>query len=131
MTTGIWAALFVTMWGVTGFNLAFPEATMAVVDHFEPFDEANPVERVGDKVSYWLAYLHFGRFGGRIPGCERGDGLRRSAQGRLGAVALAPAFLAGSGLVLWLRGRRARASVNRTVIQERAAGAEKGSSKRS
>lgn len=109
MTTGIWAAIFVLMWGVTGTNLAFPEATMAAVDYFEPFDEANPVERVGDKVSYWLAYLHFGRFGGRIPGCERDGACDEALKVAWLLIALAPAFLAGSGLVLWRRGRRARA----------------------
>ena len=111
MTTGIWASLFVLMWGVTGFNLAWPDVTMAVVDYFEPFDDANPIERVGDKVSYWLAYLHFGRFGGRIPGCERLGACDEGLKAAWALIALAPVFLAGSGLVLWLRGRRARARV--------------------
>ena len=131
MTVSIWAALFVFMWGITGANLVYPEVLMRAVDYFEPFDELNPVERVGDRVSYWFAYLHFGRFGGYIPGCERGMACDQTLKAVWAVIALTPAFLAGSGLVLWLRGRRARASVNRTVIQERAAGAEKGSSKRS
>ena len=113
MTVGVWAALFAFMWGLTGFNLAYPEVLMRVVDWFEPFDEINPVERVGDTVSYWFAYLHFGRFGGYLPGCERDSGCDGALKAVWALIALAPAFLAGSGLVLWLRGRRARARVRR------------------
>ena len=111
MTVGIWAALFVFMWGLTGANLVFPEVLMAIVDYLEPFDEGNPVERVGDTVSYWFAYLHFGRFGGYIPGCERGGACDQALKAVWALIALAPVFLAGSGFVLWRRGRRARARV--------------------
>ena len=113
MTVGIWAAVFAFMWGITGFNLTYPDVTMRVVDYFEPFDEANPVERVGDRVSYWLAYLHFGRFGGRIPGCERDMACDEVLKAAWALIALAPAFLAGSGFVLWIRGRRARRRARR------------------
>jgi uncharacterized iron-regulated membrane protein len=117
MTVGIWTALFVFMWAITGANLVYPEAMMRVVDYFEPFDEMNPVERVGDQVSYWFAYLHFGRFGGRIPGCDRGL-CDETLKATWALIALAPAFLAGSGLVLWLRGRRARARLRRSLSRE-------------
>jgi uncharacterized iron-regulated membrane protein len=118
MTVGIWAALFVFMWGITGASLVYPEVMMRTVDYFEPFDEMNPVERVGDVVSYWLAYLHFGRFGGYIPGCERGSGCDGALKATWSLIALAPAFLAGSGIVLWLRGRKARARVRRSSPSE-------------
>lgn len=113
MTVGIWTALFVFLWGITGVHLAYPDIMGRLVDHFEPFDDANPVERVGDRISYWMAYLHFGRFGGRVPGCDRGtcDELLKAAWA---GIALAPVFLAGSGLLLWLRGRSAKARVRRT-----------------
>ena len=113
MTVGIWAALFAFMWGITGFNLAYPDVMMRVVDYFEPFDEMNPVERVGDRVSYWFAYLHFGRFGGYVPGCERGSGCDGALKAVWALIALAPVFLAGSGFMLWLRGRRARSRARR------------------
>jgi len=122
MTVGIWAALFAFMWGLTGANLVYPDVLMAVVDYFEPFDETNPVERVGDKVSYWFAYMHFGRFGGYIPGCERGMACDQALKAMWALIALAPAFLAGSGFVLWLRGRRARARVRRSAVPEPVAG---------
>lgn len=113
MTVGIWAALFTLMWGITGANLVYPEVMMHIVDYFEPFDETNPVERVGDQVSYWFAYLHFGRFGGRIPGCERGMACDEALKAAWALIALAPVFLAGSGFVLWLQGRRTKARVGR------------------
>lgn len=116
MTVGVWAALFVFVWALTGLHLAWPEVSIALVDHFEPFDELNPVERVGDQVSYWLAYLHFGRFGGRIPGCERGLLCDEGLKALWALVALAPAFLAATGAILWLRGRRARARLRMSPI---------------
>ena len=61
---GFWTLLFIFMWGCTGIYLAFPEPFAAVVDYLEPFDPENFDPRVGDRVLYWFAYLHFGRFGG-------------------------------------------------------------------
>ena len=61
---GIWTVLFLFMWGVTGIYLAFPEPFTAFADYVEPLNMETFEERVGDQVLYWLAYLHFGRFGG-------------------------------------------------------------------
>ena len=61
---GFWTLLFIFTWGITGIYLAFPAPFSAVVDYLEPVDEENFDPRVGDNVLYWLAYLHFGRFGG-------------------------------------------------------------------
>ena len=61
---GFWTLLFIFTWGITGISLAFPAPFSAVVDYLEPVDEENFDPRVGDNVLYWLAYLHFGRFGG-------------------------------------------------------------------
>jgi len=113
LTAGIWSALFVLMWGITGLHLAVPGLTTGVVERFAPLDESSPVEWVGDTISYWLAYLHFGRFGGVLPGCERGAWCAEALKVAWSLIALAPVFLAGSGLVLWVRGRRAKARVRR------------------
>jgi uncharacterized iron-regulated membrane protein len=67
---GFWALIFILMWGVTGIYLSYPQFFSSIVDWVEPFDENNPVERVGDRILYWLGYLHFGRFRRRIPGCD-------------------------------------------------------------
>ncbi|MBO9518500.1 MAG: PepSY domain-containing protein [Porphyrobacter sp.] len=112
MTFGIWVAAFVLMWGVTGIHLVFPAIMESLVEYFEPFDEMNPVERTGDKISYWLAYLHFGRFGNRIPGC--GDGLcGESFKALWSLVGVVSACLAGTGFIMWWRGRIALARVSR------------------
>ena len=99
---GIWFLVFVLLWAITGLNLSFPEVGPAVVDYLDPLDEENPVERVGDQINFWLSYSHFGRFGGRIPGCSReicGEGLKA-----IWALAgLVPAILAITGATMWFR----------------------------
>ncbi len=112
-TTGIWAAVFVLMWAVTGVHLAYPWIFDSINEYFDPFDEMNPVERVGDQISYWLAYVHFGRFGGRLPGCEWDSACSEGLKALWSVLALVPAMLAVTGLWMWLRGLRARARVRR------------------
>jgi uncharacterized iron-regulated membrane protein len=70
---GFWGLAFLLLWGVTGMYLSFPGLFAAAFDILEPVDESSFVERRVDRIQYWLAYLHFGRLGGRgIPGCGRG-----------------------------------------------------------
>lgn len=66
---GFWFAAIVLLWGVTGVYLCFSGPLGEFADRLEPLTEANAGFRVVDRITYWLAYLHFGRFGGRIPGC--------------------------------------------------------------
>ena len=61
---GVWTVLFVFMWGFTGIYLAFPEPFTAFFDYVEPLNMETFEERLGDQILYWLASLHFGRFGG-------------------------------------------------------------------
>lgn len=69
---GFWFFAFILMWGVTGAYLSLPQAFAAVFDAIQPLDESSLEERTVDRIQYWLAYLHFGRLGGRgIPGCGR------------------------------------------------------------
>ncbi len=117
---GIWFLVFVLLWAITGLNLAFPEVGPAMVDYLDPLDEENPVERIGDQINFWLSYSHFGRFGGRIPGCSReicGEGLKA-----IWAIAgLVPAILAITGATMWFRRvRHSRSSkqVPTTPVQQ-------------
>jgi uncharacterized iron-regulated membrane protein len=119
MTIGIWVSGFVLMWAVSGISLADADLTQATIDFFEPFDETSMVERTGDQVANWLSYLHFGRFGGRYGFCERGGLCEHGFKILWTLLALLPVFLAGSGIVLWLRGRRAKARVRRLASQSR------------
>ena len=99
---GFWFWPFLMMWAVTGAYLSFPAAFMAVVDYLEPFDPSDPVERFGDRVMYWLAYLHFGRLGGRgIPGC--GDLCNSTTKAIWALVGLVPPALFVTGAVMWWR----------------------------
>ena len=97
---GFWFWPFLAMWAVTGAYLSFPAAFMAVVDYLEPFDPSDPVERFGDRVMYWLAYLHFGRLGGRgIPGC--GALCNSTTKAIWALVGLVPPVLFVTGAVMW------------------------------
>ena len=98
---GFWFFAFVLMWGITGAYLSFPQAFAAAFDFVEPRDESSPVERVVDQIQYWLAYLHFGRLGGRgIPGCGRG--LCDSTSKLIWAVSgLVPPLMFVTGALMW------------------------------
>ena len=98
---GFWVMPFVLIWGVSGVYLSFPDVFQAVVDYVEPFDPSDPADRIGDRVLYWLAYLHFGRLGGRgIPGCDRG--LCNETTKAIWAVAgLVPPALLVTGALMW------------------------------
>ena len=100
-TFGFWFMPFVLIWGVSGVYLAFPAAFQGVVDYVDPFDPSNPVDRLGDRVLYWLAYLHFGRLGGRgIPGCGRGW-CNETTKAIWAVVGLIPPTLLVTGVVMW------------------------------
>jgi uncharacterized iron-regulated membrane protein len=114
---GLWFFAFILLWGVTGSYLAFPDVFGAMFDRLEPFDETNPVERVVDRVQYWLAYLHFGRLGGRgIPGCGRGlcDSLTKATWAAAGLV---PSVMFITGALMWWN-RVLQPRVRRSVAGE-------------
>ena len=97
---GFWCWPFLFMWAITGAYLSFPGAFMAVVDYLEPFDPTSLEERVGDRVMYWLAYLHFGRLGGRgIPGC--GSLCNDTTKALWALIGLVPPALFLTGAYMW------------------------------
>jgi uncharacterized iron-regulated membrane protein len=98
---GFWFFAFILMWSLTGIYLSLPDQVSAFFDSIEPLDEADPVERTVDRIQYWLAYLHFGRLGGRgIPGCGRGlcDSITKAIWAAVGIV---PVLMAVTGAVMW------------------------------
>jgi uncharacterized iron-regulated membrane protein len=116
---GFWFFAFILMWSVTGVYLSLPDQVSAWLDYIEPLDEANPVERVVDRIQYWLAYLHFGRLGGRgIPGCGRGlcDSITKATWA---AVGLVPVLMAVSGAVMWWNRVAGPASRRRLTLLSR------------
>jgi uncharacterized iron-regulated membrane protein len=86
---GIWAVLFVLLFGITGAYLCFPEPFGDAADKIQPMTEANAGRRVVDTVMYWLARAHFGRFGGW------------STKIIWASFGLAPAVLFVTGVVMW------------------------------
>jgi uncharacterized iron-regulated membrane protein len=62
---GFWSLVLVLMWAVTGATLAFPHLSAALVEYFEPAEEAIRFPRRGDMVLTWSGRIHFGRYGGR------------------------------------------------------------------
>lgn len=113
---GFWTLSFVLLFAITGAYLSYPDPFQAVVDYVEPPTDENLGARVGDTVTYWLAYLHFGRFGGRIPGC------RTTCNSVLKAVwavfGLVPAAMIITGAVMWWN-RVLRKAVRRDNVQGR------------
>ena len=61
---GAWFFLFVVMWGFTGIYLTIPEPFNLIADAIEPVDEETFEPRAVDTILYWIASVHFGRFGG-------------------------------------------------------------------
>ena len=89
------------MWAITGIYLCFPNEFGAMFDRVQPLDDANPFDRTVDRIQYWLAYLHFGRLGGRgIPGCGRGlcDATTKVIWAVVGLV---PPIMFVTGALMW------------------------------
>ena len=97
---GFWTVGFVLLFAITGTYLSDPDPFQAVLDYFEPPTDGNLGTRAGDSITYWLAYAHFGRFGGRLPGCGRG--MCNSTFKAVWAVfGLVPAAMFVTGAVMW------------------------------
>jgi len=98
---GFWSLGFILLFGITGLYLGNPEPIQDLADYLEPLTPENAGLRIGDRIIYWLAYLHFGRLGGRgISWCGRG--LCDSTTKAIWAVfGLAPAIMFVTGAIIW------------------------------
>lgn len=101
---GFWCLAFLLMWGISGFHLAYPAPLSSAAAWLETLDESNPARNMGDRVLYWLTYAHFGRFGGRLPGC--GDLCGATLKTVWALVGLAPVVLFATGLLIWWKRAR-------------------------
>jgi uncharacterized iron-regulated membrane protein len=98
---GFWSLGFMLMFGLSGVYLGFPEPLQDLADQLEPPTAANAGVRIGDRVIYWLAYLHFGRINGIAIPCS-GPGLCDQTTKAIWAVfGLAPAAMFVSGAIMW------------------------------
>jgi len=101
---GFWFFGFILLWGTTGAYLSLPDIFAQIFDYVEPYDDTVVEERFVDRIQYWLAYLHFGRLGGRgIPGCGRGlcDSITKGVWATAGLVP--PVLFVTGGLMWWNR----------------------------
>lgn len=62
---GFWTIAFTLLFGITGIYLCFQQWFLALADRIQPPTDENVGLRLVDSATYWLAYLHFGRFGGQ------------------------------------------------------------------
>ena len=113
-TIGFWSLAFTIVFGLSGLYLCMPDRLQDLADWLEPPTAANAGIRIGDRVIYWLAYLHFGRINGIGIPC-RGPGLCDQTTKAIWAVfGAAPAAMFVTGAIMWwnrvLRPRLRRAA---------------------
>ena len=98
---GFWSLAFTLVFGLSGVYLAIPDSFQNLADRLEPPTPANAGLRIGDRVIYWLAYLHFGRICGIGIPCK-GPGLCDQATKAVWALfGLAPAIMFVTGAIMW------------------------------
>jgi uncharacterized iron-regulated membrane protein len=86
---GFWTFGFFLMWAVSGIYLSIPDQFNNAVDFLEPLQPGRGSQRAGDRILFWLAQAHFGRFAG-IP-----------VKILWTAIGLVPAALFVTGAILW------------------------------
>jgi uncharacterized iron-regulated membrane protein len=98
---GFWSLGFIVLFGLSGAYLGNPGPFQAFADWLEPPTDENMGARTVDQALYWLAYLHFGRIGGRGILCS-GFGICDWATKLTWAVfGLAPAAMFVTGALMW------------------------------
>jgi uncharacterized iron-regulated membrane protein len=98
---GFWSLGFMLVFGVSGIYLSLPEQVQDLADRLEPQTATNAGIRIGDRIIYWLAYLHFGRINGIGIPCG-GPGLCDQATKAIWAVfGIAPAAMFVTGAIMW------------------------------
>jgi hypothetical protein len=98
---GFWTLGAVALFGLSGAYLGNPEVFQNLADWIQPPNEANAGMRLVDQITYWLAYLHFGRINGIGIPCH-GPGICDQTVKLVWALAgLAPAAMFVTGAVMW------------------------------
>jgi uncharacterized iron-regulated membrane protein len=96
---GFWFLPIIVVWGITGAYLCFPAWFIEWADTIQPMTDENAGARGVDTVMYWLAYLHFGRFGGRLPGC--GPVCNETLKAVWATLGLLPPAMFVTGAIMW------------------------------
>ena len=98
---GFWSLGFTLLFAISGAYLGNPGPFQDFADRLEPLTAANAGFRIGDRVIYWLAILHFGRINGIGFPCG-GPGICDQTTKAIWAVfGLAPAAMFATGAIMW------------------------------
>ena len=98
---GFWGLGIILVFGLSGAYLVFPDSFQDIADWLEPPTAANAGLRIGDRLIYWLAYLHFGRINGIGIPC-RGPGICDQTTKAIWAVfGMVPAAMFVTGAIMW------------------------------
>ena len=109
------------VFGVSGAYLSIPQPLQNLADRLEPPTAANAGLRIGDRVIYWLAFLHFGRINGIGIPCGGPGFCDQTTKAIWALFGLAPAAMFVTGAIMWwnrvLRPRLAHGRIAATPIQ--------------
>ncbi|HEV2200277.1 MAG TPA: PepSY-associated TM helix domain-containing protein [Bryobacteraceae bacterium] len=98
---GFWSLGFTLVFAFSGIYLANPDLLQDIADKLEPLTAANAGFRVGDRVIYWLAYLHFGRINGIGIPCSGPGICDQTTKATWAIFGLAPAAMFATGAIMW------------------------------
>jgi uncharacterized iron-regulated membrane protein len=98
---GFWSFGFMLVFALSGVYLSMPEKIQDFADWLEPATAANAGVRIGDRIIYWLAFLHFGRINGIGIPCHGPGVCDQTTKAVWAAFGFAPAAMFVTGAILW------------------------------
>ncbi len=111
---GVVSLAFLIVFAASGVYLCNPVPLQDFNDWIDPPTLANAGNRLGDKILYWLAFLHFGRIQGIGIPCKGPGFCDQSTKAVWALFGFAPALLFLTGAMMWwnrvIRPRLRRAS---------------------
>jgi uncharacterized iron-regulated membrane protein len=98
---GFWSIAFILVFALSGVYLGMPQPFQDFADRLEPLTAANAGTRIGDRVIYWLAYLHFGRINGIGIPCSGPGFCDQTTKAIWALFGMAPAAMFLTGAIMW------------------------------
>jgi hypothetical protein len=89
------------VFAVSGAYLGFPQPLQDLADRLEPLTAANAGTRIGDRLIYWLAILHFGRINGIGFPCNGPGFCDQTTKAIWAGFGLTPAVMFATGAIMW------------------------------
>jgi uncharacterized iron-regulated membrane protein len=98
---GFWSLAFTLVFGLSGVYLCFPQPFQDFADWIQPPTAANAGVRIVDKITYWLAFLHFGRIQGIGIPCKGPGFCDQTTKAVWAIFGIAPAAMFLTGAIMW------------------------------